>query len=395
MVSQQNSDDLTSVNSFVKVGSRTISMNRKLPKFAQIILLISREIHAFFSFFAFYIKRKFIVFSHWFEKNKNRLVKLFIMKRGRYNRPFLHLTTMIVMIIGVLVAPFLADTFPIFASQAQGLDLNSSANQKESIFVGENVFQTQVSKKPRDRIIIYTVEKGDTLGTIAEKFDVSQDTILWENDLDSDDLSIGQELRILPVSGVAYKVQAGDTIYSIASKYHADSQTIVDFPFNEFANSETFALVVGQMLIVPGGSVTPVTTGPTYINTGSVPVARGGWVWPVVGLITQYASWYHMALDIAGPVGSPVIAAHAGTISYISTGTYDTGYGNNVWINNGDGVMTHYAHLSCVTARIGQQVRAGQQIGCRGNTGRSTGPHTHFEIQVNGSLVNPMRYVSP
>lgn len=322
-------------------------------------------------------------------------MKIFIMKRGRYNRPFLHLTTMAVMGIGVLVAPFLADTFPMFASQAQGLDLNSSANQKESIFVGENVFQTQVSKKPRDQVITYVVEKGDTLSTIAEKFDISQDTVRWENDLDSDDLTVGQELRILPVTGIAYKVQEGDTVHSIASKYHTDAQPIVDFPFNEFANPETFALVVGQILIVPGGSVSPVVTGPTYVNSGSIPVARGGWVWPVAGLISQYASWYHMALDIAAPVGVPVYAAHAGTITYINVGTWDGGFGNNIWISNGDGVKTHYAHLSCITIRSGQQVRSGQQIGCVGNTGRSTGPHTHFEIQVNGSLVNPMRYVSP
>lgn len=305
--------------------------------------------------------------------------------------------------IGVLIAPYLADTFPIFSSQAAS-NLNlAQSNKDQSIVVGDNVFSTEVSNKTRDSIITYTVEKGDTLSTVAQKFGISTDTIKWENDLTSDNLSVGDQLKILPVTGIAYKVSKGDTVYSIAKKYDTDAQKIVDFPSNEFVNPETFSLVEGEVLIVPDGvkpseqSTYRATRQQTQItiDNGPVPVAKSGWVFPVGGIITQYPSWYHMALDIAGPVGSAVRAAHAGTVARVSVGTYDTGYGTNVWINDGDGIRTHYAHLSSVSVSVGQSVSAGQVIGARGNTGRSTGPHTHFEVEVNGVLVNPLGYVSP
>src|SRR6266576_3032220 len=194
----------------------------------------SRELKEFFGFLFYYVKKKLINFSIRFEKNKNKLVKFFLMKRGRYNRPFLHLTTMGVLGVGVLIAPFLADTYPIFASQTTTPALASSA-EKQSALTGEDVFKTNVSQKPRDKVITYTVERGDTIGTIAQKFGISEDTIRWENNMKNDDLSIGDTLQILPVSGIAYKVQSGDTIYTIAKKYNTDAQKIADFPFNEFA----------------------------------------------------------------------------------------------------------------------------------------------------------------
>lgn len=357
----------------------------------------------FLGFFLYYFKRKVVGFSVGFEKNKNRLVKFFMMKRGRYNRPFLHIATMGVLGVGVVVAPFLADTFPIFSSKSNSLVLAASDNKKQSVEEDDNVFETKESVKPRDKVLVYTVEKGDTIETIAKKFGISTDTIKWANDLSSDDLSIGDTLKILPVSGIAHKVESGDTIYSIAKKYQADPQTIVDFPFNTFGDPETFSLVAGQILIVPGGTISSSSESPvtrpakqsTYVDSGPVPVAHGGWVFPVSGMITQYPSWYHMALDIAGSVGSPVVAAHGGTVTRVSVGTFDTGYGNNVWVDDGDGIATHYAHLSEVSVGVGDHVGAGQQVGLRGNTGRSTGPHLHFEVRVNGSLVNPLGYVSP
>ncbi|HWY79141.1 MAG TPA: M23 family metallopeptidase [Candidatus Sulfotelmatobacter sp.] len=373
---------------------------RSSHKFALWITFVSSEAKTFFEFLFYYGKKKLINFSVRFEKNKNRLVKFFLMKRGRYNRPFLHLTTMGVLGVGVLIAPFLANTYPIFASQNTPPALASTSATKQSALIGEQVFQTNVSAKPRDSIIDYQVERGDTLATIAKKFDISEDTVRWVNNLKNDDLSVGDTLQILPVTGIAYKVQSGDTIYTIAKKYNTDAQKIADFPFNEFAGDGTsFALVTGEVLIVPDGiepSAQQTVKPQVYIAQGPVAVATGGWYFPVQGEITQYPIWYHMALDIAGPIGSPVYAAHSGTIDRVSVGTFDTGYGNNVWIDDGDGIKTHYAHLNSVAVSVGQRVLGGQTIiGYRGNTGRSTGPHTHFEVQVNGALINPLTYVSP
>jgi murein DD-endopeptidase MepM/ murein hydrolase activator NlpD len=363
---------------------------------------MKKNIRDFISFLGYYFWRKLVRFSVRFEKNKNYLVKFFMMKRGRYNRPFLHLTTMGVLAVGILIAPFLADTYPIFASKSPAFAQQSSESAQTTIEVGQDVFETEYSVKPRDKVITYSVEKGDTIETIAKKFDISADTIKWENDIDSQDiLSIGQELKILPVTGIAHKVSQGETIYTIAEKYKTNEQGIVDFPFNTFANPETFALVTGQMVIVPGG-VEPETrstyTRPQYVSrsTGPMPVSSSGWYFPISGGVSQYPAWYHMAVDVAGPIGTPVYAAHSGTVEQVLVGGWDGGYGTNIWINNGDGVKTHYAHLSGVNVSGGQSVVGGQTIiGWRGNSGRSTGPHLHFEIQVNGVLVNPLNYVRP
>ncbi len=374
-------------------------MNKHI--FHRVILSIKsffKELKEFFGFLLYYFKKKLIIFSFRFEKNKNQLVKFFLMKRGRYNRPFLHLTTMGVMFLGVMLAPFLADTFPIFSSQASSLDLTTDSASKQSILVGQEVFETSVSDKPRDKVISYTVEKGDTLGTIAKKFAISEDTIRWANDLTDDSLTIGQSLDILPVSGIAHKVAPGDTIYTIAKKYNTDAQKIVDFPFNEFAgNGEGFGLISGQILIVPDGikpSEQQYIKPQVYLAQGPIPVSSGGFTFPVRGLITQSYSWYHTALDIAAPYGTPIVAAHNGTVTEVHTGTYDYGYGNNVYISNGNGIISHYAHMEAVNVSPGQQVVGGSTvIGWIGLTGRTTGPHVHFEIKVNGSFVNPLSYV--
>jgi murein DD-endopeptidase MepM/ murein hydrolase activator NlpD len=357
-----------------------------------------REGKEFSEFLVYYGKKKLINFSVRFEKNKNKLVKFFLMKRGRYNRPFLHLTTMGVLGVGVIIAPFLANTFPIFAAQDNTLSLASSSAEKQSALTGEEVFKTDISQKPRDKIITYQVQRGDTLASVSNKFGISENTIRWENNLTTDTLSIGQSLKILPVTGIAYKVKSGDTIYSIAKKFNTNAQKIADFPFNEFAgNGTSFALVTGEVLIVPDGiepSAQQTIKPEVYYATGPIPVSSGGWTWPTHGIITQFASWYHMAIDLAAPYGTPLIAASSGTVDYVSVGTYDTGYGNNVWVNRGDGTRYHYAHMEAVNVSVGQHVVGGQTvIGWIGMTGHTTGPHVHFEIQVNGTLVNPLPYL--
>jgi murein DD-endopeptidase MepM/ murein hydrolase activator NlpD len=374
-------------------------MNRRSAhKFNLWVINITKEIKEFSEFLFYYSKRKLINFSTRFEKNKNTLVKFFLMKRGRYNRPFLHLTTMGVLGVGVIIAPFLATSFPIFAAQNNDLSLASSSAEKQSALSGQEVFKTDISSKPRDKIITYQVERGDTLSTVANKFGISENTIRWDNNLSTDTLTVGQSLQILPVSGIAYKVVAGDTVYTVAKKYNTDPQKIVDFPFNEFAGDGTnFTLVNGETLIVPDGiepSAQQTVKPYVYVVSGPVQVTSDGFIWPTHGIVTQFASWYHMALDIAAPIGTPLIAASSGTVDYVSVGTYDTGYGNNVWVNKGDGVRYHYAHMESVNVSVGQHVTGGQTvIGWIGVTGNTTGPHVHFEIQVNGSLVNPLPYL--
>jgi len=356
----------------------------------------SSEFSLFIVFLFSYLRKKVLTLSLVFERNKNVLVKLFTVKRGRYNRPFLHVAVIGVLIVGVVSSPFLASTYPIFSSSASSKELDSP-QQNQSIIVGDNVFQTDISQKPRDSIIKYAVARGDTISTIAQKFGVSADTVKWQNDLTGDNITVGDTLEILPVSGISHKVSNGDSVYTIAKRYDTEAQKIVDFPFNEFANPETFSLVEGQILIVPDGvkpAAQPFIKSKVFIASGPVSISSAGFTWPVHGLVSQFAAWYHMALDITSPVGTPLVAAQSGKVSSVHSGTYDGGYGNNVYIEGGDGYSSHYAHLSSVNVSAGDSVVAGKTvIGWIGLTGRTTGAHVHFEIMKNGVLVNPLPYL--
>jgi murein DD-endopeptidase MepM/ murein hydrolase activator NlpD len=375
-------------------------MNKK--KLLDLFLPTKRFIITFPEFlkvFGAYLKTRLVFFSTIFEAYKNILVKFFMIKRGRYSRPFLHFATMGVLTVGVIIAPFIATTYPIFSQNVTAAAQLSSPSQAQSIVVGENVFQTNVSQKPRDKVINYIVQKGDTISTIAQKFGVSTDTIRWANDLSDDSISVGDSLQILPVTGVVYKVQSGDTVYSIAKKLASDAQKIVDFPFNDFANPETFSLVTGQMLIVPDGikpSEQIYIRPQVFIAQGpsSSSFSGSGFTWPVHGLVSQFASWYHEALDLAAPYGTPIVAAKSGTVIEASAGGWNYGYGDDVVIDHGGGFKSLYAHMEAVNVSPGQQVVGGQTvIGWIGMTGRTTGPHTHFEIRLNNITVNPLPYL--
>jgi murein DD-endopeptidase MepM/ murein hydrolase activator NlpD len=121
-----------------------------------------------------------------------------------------------------------------------------------------------------------------------------------------------------------------------------------------------------------------------------------GYVWPTQGTFTSGYGWrwgrMHRGIDVAGPVGTPIVAAASGVV--VRSGWNSGGYGNLVDIRHADGSLTRYAHNSRLLVREGQQVSQGQQIALMGSTGRSTGPHLHFEIHLPGTgTVNPMAYL--
>ena len=353
----------------------------------------------FSRFFTQYSKELICTSSAEFEKNKNIFVRLFMIKRGRYTRPFLHFATIAAIILGIIISPFIAGTYPVFSEESEELPETPEEVEKQSIIVGENVFSTDISQKPRNEIIIYAVQNGDTLSSISKKFGISEDSIRWQNDITGDFISVGTELDIIPVTGLAHKVSQGDTVYTIAEKYDTNPQKIVDFPFNDFANPETFSLVSAQTIIVPDGikpseQPTYVRPRPVYIAQAPTSVSSGGFAWPLRGGLSQYYSWYHPGIDIMSDVGVGIVAARSGTVSNVITGVWDGGYGNNIYIDSGDGIVTHYAHLGGVNVSVGQRVTAGSSvIGGVGLTGRTTGPHLHFEVIQNGALQNPLNYL--
>ncbi|MBU1473158.1 M23 family metallopeptidase [Patescibacteria group bacterium] len=336
-----------------------------------------------------YIERKLRRFGVRFERNKDILVGVLMARRGSYQRPFLHISLTFLVIVGVASAPILANAYP-GAIPSNLNDFTPPSAVAMSLDFSEYGVQTQVSEKPRDQVIAYVVQQGDTLGHIAEKFGVSVDTIKWANDIKRDSLSIGQEIKIPPVTGIVLKVREGETVYTIAKKYKTDAQKIVNFPFNDFADLDTFALNIGQTLIVPDG-VPPAVP---RIVIPAPPVFAGGsgqLLWPAGGIITQYPVWYHMALDIANSAAPGIAAAESGVVSSVQYMQW--GYGHHAMIDHGGGLVTLYAHLSEIYVKSGDKAARGQIIGKMGSTGRSTGAHLHFEVRKNGVIVNPLPFL--
>lgn len=351
---------------------------------------LSSEFRGFVSFLNIYIKDKLVFLSGHFEGQKGNLVRNVLIKRGKRNRIFLHISAMAVLTIGVIVSPFVSDT-NIFGRNP---NLSFAQSDSETSITTTDVFNTQESEKPRDKIITYTVQNGDTLSTVGKKFGISTSTIKWVNNLTSDSITVGDELEILPVTGIAHKVIRGDTVYTIAKKYNANAQAIVDFPFNDFANPQTFSLIEGQILIVPDGvppQEAPRYVRPQYIATGPVSITAGGFTWPARGTFNQGYAWYHRGIDIGAAIGTPVAAASNGRVAEVYTSGWNGGYGIHIIISGDNGYSTLYAHMMGVNVSVGDSVAAGKTIvGWIGLSGRTTGGHLHFEVRGGGGAINPL-----
>jgi len=355
------------------------------------LLEIWEDIKTFFFELTNFILKSLHISFLKIEERKGLVVTALYRKRGKLSRTLSHSGMAGIALLGAMITPLIAQEFPGKSVDPWAI---SAAPSVLSASTDDPGIDTQISSKVRDSIINYQVQSGDTVKSIAEKFGVSQDTIRWENELVKDKIKIDQTLKILPVTGIAHTVIKGDTVYSIAKRYDADSQAIVDFPFNTFSNDETFELAIGQTVIVPDGVMPSVqTTTRTRQMTpdaGTV-TALGQFVWPTQGSITQRFSWYHPGIDIANRALPTVVAADSGRVVY--AGWDSTGYGNMVLIDHGNGYRTRYGHLSQIMVISGQSVARGQAVGKMGSTGRSTGPHLHLEIYLNGVRLNPLNYL--
>lgn len=252
-------------------------------------------------------------------------------------------------------------------------------------------------------MVTYEVQDGDTLSEIAMQYDVSINTIKWENNITGNSIKVGQKLNILPVTGVKHVIKSGDSLDKIALKYDADVEDIM--VFNGVTKSDK--LKAGDTLYIPNGIIKAVVpqksstkTNNTSTSSSSVKVESGYYLRPSSGPITSpYGSrraGFHYGIDIGASRGTKVVAAATGTIvetvSYCIEGRVSCGgrYGNYIMIQHSNGTITRYAHLSKVNVEVGEQVSKGEKIGTTGNTGHSTGPHLHFQIEKsNGSTIRP------
>lgn len=248
----------------------------------------------------------------------------------------------------------------------------------------------------RRKIIIHTIAEDETAESIAERYGISLNTVLWANNLRARDiLTVGDKLTILPTTGVLHIVKSGDTIEGLADLYGVRGLDIATYNGLE----DSGKLSISQKLIIPDGAVSSPVAAPRIVPPGKVaatdPASPGvdpkgaDWVWPTTTHhISQGFRWGHTGVDLDNDY-QPVYATRAGKTAF--TGWLG-GYGNLIILDHEDGFTSYYAHLSKFTVSKGQAVTAGANIGVVGDTGRSSGPHLHFEIRKNGVPGTPLSY---
>lgn len=300
--------------------------------------------------------------------------------------------------INVGVAHTLLSQIDIKASASSNLVKDESiiideAGSADNDSILESAIPTNTNQPPS--ITIYTVKSGDTLSGIAESFDISVNTIRWANDMTPKTvLKAGDELVILPVTGIEYTVKKGDTLSGIAVKFDASQEDIL-----YYNDIEASSIKIGMKLIVPEAEPLPVApkkvATPKTIAKASATIqvkdevsitnkteiksdSNVRFINPVPGAVLTQRIHDGNAVDFGLPVGSRVLAAGDGKV-IISRAGYNGGYGTYIVITHDDGSQTLYAHLSKLNVAVGDRVTQGQTIGLSGNTGRSTGPHLHYK----------------
>lgn len=237
---------------------------------------------------------------------------------------------------------------------------------------------------------LYIVRDGDNLSAIAKMFDVSVNTIRWANDIGrKGTIHPDQELVILPITGIEYTVKRGGTLRDIIKIYGGDIGEAVEY--NDIDADEYLAK--GTKVVIPDGELQikqPVnswradrkyTATPSYVRGSNTPEYKGYYMRPVVGgTKTQRLHGYN-AIDIGASIGTPLLASASGRVVRAKYSGWNGGYGRYLLIQHGNGTQTLYAHASEVLVTVGQQVSQGEVVAYMGSTGRSTGPHVHFEIR--------------
>lgn len=262
---------------------------------------------------------------------------------------------------------------------------------------------------PRYQAVKYTVERGDAMSKLEEKFGISAESILYNNkDVLNDDphgLRPGMILLIPPVDGIYYVWQQGDRLDKIAAQFKAAVDDIINFAGNDvdLTNPD---FKPGALVMIPGGSrelfdwsslawSQSSSSGSGSNACGGGRPGSGSFIWSVAGEPhTISGNSYgagHLGIDMTAIEGDVLLAADHGVVTFAGWSQY--GYGNMVQIDHGNGYVTLYAHLTTYFVNMCQSVSQGDQIGTAGNTGNSFGAHLHFEIRLGGASVNPLDYV--
>ncbi len=229
--------------------------------------------------------------------------------------------------------------------------------------------------QPRSLFLSYEVREGDTVSGIAQRFGIRSKSIIWNNmDViyEPDLLRVGEVLRVPSVDGIIHEIRSGETLDEIARRYEGNVAEIIEA--NDLPRDGSVR--AGATILVPGGRIVSPDFG-----------------WPTRDIITSYFGPSHpLGIDIKAPVGTPIKTAAAGRVIFVG-GHRCCSYGLYVKVAHGGGFATLYAHLRNFAVEHGEVVEAGQVIGYAGLTGRTTGPHLHFEVELNGVRRNPRIYL--
>lgn len=230
--------------------------------------------------------------------------------------------------------------------------------------------------------INYVVQSGDSPFSIAAKFGINTETVLWANNLrETDYIKPGQQLLVLPINGVRVKVAAKDTIASLAKKYKGKESEIRAFN-NLYDDAK---LLAGNFIIIPDGEI--VQSSSSAGSKITAPKYAQGKAQSSAGLIipTSGKNWGRLhgqnGIDVASACGTPIYASAAGTVTVSDSVGWNYGYGKYIILRHANGVVTVYGHASRLLVGVGEKVAQGQLIALMGTTGRSTGCHLHFEVR--------------
>jgi LysM repeat protein len=270
--------------------------------------------------------------------------------------------------------------------------------------------KTDISQRVTYDVSDYTVQPGDALFSIAKQFNIKPETLLWANsDVlkdNPDNLVPGVKLVIPPTDGVYYKWKNGDTFESVAKTFKANVDDIINWPGNSIDLTNP-VIKAGTYVMVPGGQreavdwIKPVVargrSGTAGLGSASCdgPIGSTAFQWPTNNhFISGYDfSSTHLGIDIAAQIGDPIYAADSGVV--VVAGWNNSGYGNVIMIDHGNGYLTVYGHLSQINVSLCQGVNVRQLIGRAGDTGNAFGAHLHFEVRLNGGFVNPHFVLPP
>ncbi|MEL6909343.1 MAG: peptidoglycan DD-metalloendopeptidase family protein [Cyanobacteria bacterium J06598_4] len=336
-----------------------------------------------------------------------------------------------------------------FSLKSQSVDSHASSEpwrspKQAATFTAPNlrgakqlVADSKLATKPS--VQIHQVQKGDTISKIARKYSVSVNELIKLNQIQNSNLIyVDQRLQIPPVLGQGgasatdadvvavanlestsqpqtlnttsleedpYITQLRAEIDQLQAEYRtrseidSDSTDIVSLATPDANPLETATVATLDLSDEQDGSIVTrqenaiaALSLPSLADEQYLPNAFDGYIWPAQGVLTSHYGWrwgrIHQGIDIAAPIGTPIVAAAAGKV--IGVGWYG-GYGNLIKLEHLDGSVTYYAHNHRNLVTLGQKVEQGEQIAEMGNTGNSTGPHLHFEIRLsNKEVIDPL-----